>query len=67
MEKNLFLSLEKVIKQDRWRNTKSIMILEIFTKSFGLEKIAYRWSAQDLITLDKIPYIGEITSDQKTY
>ena len=40
--------------------------LEIFGKQvFGLEKIAYRWSAQDLITLDKIPYIGEITSDQK--
>lgn len=32
---------------------------------FGLENIAYRWSAQDLITLDKIPYIGEITSGQK--
>lgn len=42
--------------------------LEIFGQQvFGLEKIAYRWSAQDLITLDKIPYIGEITSDQKTY
>ncbi|RSL33343.1 FAD-dependent oxidoreductase [Salibacterium salarium] len=24
----------------------------------------YRWSAQDLITLDKLPYIGEITSTQ---
>nr|WP_240338513.1 FAD-dependent oxidoreductase [Peribacillus alkalitolerans] len=29
---------------------------------FELEEIAYRWSAQDLITLDKIPYIGPITS-----
>ncbi|WP_246031574.1 FAD-dependent oxidoreductase [Salibacterium salarium] len=26
--------------------------------------ILYRWSAQDLITLDKLPYIGEITSTQ---
>ncbi len=29
----------------------------------GLEKVLYRWSAQDLVTLDKIPYIGKITSD----
>ncbi|MFK2825200.1 FAD-dependent oxidoreductase [Bacillus sp. B190/17] len=31
---------------------------------FGLDDIIYRWSAQDLVTLDKIPYIGKITSDQ---
>lgn len=31
---------------------------------FGLEAIPYRWSAQDLVTLDKVPYIGEITSGQ---
>lgn len=31
---------------------------------FGLETIHYRWSAQDLTTLDKVPYIGEITSGQ---
>lgn len=31
---------------------------------FGLDDIVYRWSAQDLITMDKVPYIGEITSDQ---
>ncbi|WP_085994101.1 FAD-dependent oxidoreductase [Oceanobacillus senegalensis] len=30
----------------------------------GIEEIAYRWSAQDLTTLDKVPYIGEITSGQ---
>lgn len=29
---------------------------------FDLENIVYRWSAQDLVTLDKIPYIGELTS-----
>ncbi|WP_229683171.1 FAD-dependent oxidoreductase [Virgibacillus oceani] len=28
----------------------------------GLESIEYRWSAQDLTTLDKVPYIGAITS-----
>ena len=31
---------------------------------FGLDEIVYRWSAQDLVTLDKLPYIGEITSGQ---
>ncbi|GGG13502.1 FAD-dependent oxidoreductase [Paenibacillus abyssi] len=29
---------------------------------FGLKEIRYRWSAQDLITLDKLPYIGQSTS-----
>ncbi|WP_102346318.1 FAD-dependent oxidoreductase [Bacillus sp. Marseille-P3661] len=28
------------------------------------EEVMYRWSAQDLVTLDKLPYIGEITSGQ---
>lgn len=31
---------------------------------FGIEAIPYRWSAQDLTTLDKVPYVGEITSSQ---
>src|SRR5699024_8114090 len=31
---------------------------------FDLKKIPYRWSAQDLTTLDKVPYIGEITPGQ---
>ena len=39
--------------------------LEAFGEEvFGLEEIVYRWSAQDLITLDKLPYIGEITPGQ---
>ncbi len=29
---------------------------------FGIKEVKYRWSAQDLYTLDKVPYIGEITS-----
>ncbi|MEM1503901.1 FAD-dependent oxidoreductase [Domibacillus sp. 8LH] len=29
----------------------------------GIEDVLYRWSAQDLVTLDKIPYIGQITSE----
>ncbi|WP_203334165.1 FAD-dependent oxidoreductase [Planococcus beigongshangi] len=28
---------------------------------FGVEEIPYRWSAQDMSTLDKIPYIGTST------
>ncbi len=39
--------------------------LEAFGEEvFGLEDIIYRWSAQDLTTLDKLPYIGELTSGQ---
>lgn len=35
-------------------------------KEFGISDYAYRWSAQDLITLDKVPYIGPITKEQKS-
>ncbi|MCM3719326.1 FAD-dependent oxidoreductase [Fictibacillus phosphorivorans] len=30
-------------------------------KSLNLERVLYRWSAQDLITLDKVPFIGKLT------
>ncbi|NOU75858.1 FAD-dependent oxidoreductase [Paenibacillus sp. LMG 31458] len=30
---------------------------------FGIKEIYYRWSAQDLVTLDKLPYIGQTDSD----
>ena len=33
-------------------------------QTLGLENIAYRWSAQDLVTLDKVPYIGAVTPEQ---
>ncbi|HAM81120.1 FAD-dependent oxidoreductase [Ornithinibacillus bavariensis] len=32
--------------------------------NIGIEEIVYRWSTQDLTTLDKVPYIGSITSEQ---
>lgn len=32
---------------------------------FDLSKIAYRWSAQDLITGDKIPFIGHIKASSR--
>lgn len=36
--------------------------LEAFAeKVFGISEYSYRWSAQDLVTLDKLPYIGPIT------
>lgn len=31
---------------------------------FNFEEFHYRWSTQDLASLDKIPYIGEITKSQ---
>ncbi len=37
--------------------------LEVFGRDvLGLKEILYRWSNQDLITLDKVPYIGEIAA-----
>ncbi|PGS03504.1 FAD-dependent oxidoreductase [Bacillus pseudomycoides] len=32
-------------------------------ETFGIDAIPYRWSAQDLITLDKLPYIGHINEN----
>lgn len=33
--------------------------------TFGVKEFVYRWSAQDLSTLDKVPYIGYITNTNK--
>ena len=39
--------------------------LEKFAKSlFEVENVSYRWSTQDYITLDNIPYIGKITTSK---
>ncbi|SEH47797.1 Rieske Fe-S protein [Halobacillus karajensis] len=34
---------------------------EFAAQTFGIKKKVFHWSAQDLITLDKVPYIGPIT------
>ena len=34
--------------------------------TFGVKKIVYRWSAQDLTTLDKIPYIGYMSNTNRS-
>ncbi|SFL73375.1 FAD-dependent oxidoreductase [Salibacterium qingdaonense] len=31
---------------------------------FGRPEILYRWSAQDLTTIDKVPYVGEVTTSR---
>lgn len=37
-------------------------------KWFGVEAIPYRWSSQDLITLDSLPYIGQnVAGETHTY
>lgn len=41
------------------------ILQEYAAKMFNANEIAYRWSAQDLVTGDKIPYIGRITSFAK--
>lgn len=39
--------------------------LEQFAReTFGDLEVAYRWSAQDLTTLDNIPYIGRVTQNE---
>jgi glycine/D-amino acid oxidase-like deaminating enzyme/nitrite reductase/ring-hydroxylating ferredoxin subunit len=36
--------------------------LENFARSrFGIESIDYRWSTQDFVSFDKLPYIGKLT------
>ncbi|RBW69240.1 FAD-dependent oxidoreductase [Bacillus taeanensis] len=38
-------------------------VLETFADEvLGIKEYLYRWSAQDLITLDKLPYIGRIST-----
>ncbi|WP_423190285.1 FAD-dependent oxidoreductase [Alkalibacterium sp. f15] len=40
--------------------------LERFGKEwFELESVPYHWSAQDMTTLDKVPYIGQMTQSSK--
>ncbi|MEH7417864.1 FAD-dependent oxidoreductase [Neobacillus drentensis] len=40
--------------------------LQTFTEEvFGLKEYQYRWSAQDNVTLDKMPYIGPYTVERK--
>ncbi|MBD8498476.1 FAD-dependent oxidoreductase [Paenibacillus arenosi] len=37
--------------------------LQAFAQStFGIQEFPYRWSAQDFVTLDNLPYIGHISS-----
>lgn len=33
-------------------------------EQFGIAEYGWRWSAQDLHTLDKVPYIGKLTDDR---
>ncbi len=33
-------------------------------KHFDVDSVPYRWSAQDLVTLDKVPYVGRLTKAQ---
>ncbi|MBB6453822.1 glycine/D-amino acid oxidase-like deaminating enzyme/nitrite reductase/ring-hydroxylating ferredoxin subunit [Salirhabdus euzebyi] len=43
---------------------KHYQALENFARqTVGIEEFLYRWSAQDIYTLDKVPYIGRITSN----
>lgn len=42
--------------------------LEKFAQEhFNIGEIAYRWSTQDLVTPDKVPYIGELSEGSKVF
>lgn len=42
--------------------------LELFAgELLGIKSIPYRWSTQDLITLDNVPYIGKLAEDEEIY
>lgn len=44
---------------------KHYLALEQFAEDvLGIEEYKYRWSAQDIYTLDKMPYVGQITENQ---
>ncbi|WP_010530753.1 FAD-dependent oxidoreductase [Lentibacillus jeotgali] len=34
-------------------------------EQFGISEFVYRWSAQDLTTMDKVPYIGSVTKNEE--
>lgn len=45
---------------------KHYFALEEFAQEvFGLSDYTYRWSAQDLVTLDKVPYMGPVTKNKE--
>jgi len=42
--------------------------LEVFAgELLGIKAFPYRWSAQDLITLDRVPYIGKVSGEEEIY
>ncbi|WP_310830592.1 FAD-dependent oxidoreductase [Paenibacillus pedocola] len=42
--------------------------LELFAgELLGIKQIPFRWSAQDLVTLDRVPYIGRAAEDEEIY
>ena len=41
-------------------------LIDFSEKVLSSNKYDYQWSAQDLTTLDKLPYVGEITKENET-
>lgn len=36
-------------------------LAEYARSKFGVEEVAYRWSTQDMVSFDRLPYIGKLT------
>lgn len=45
--------------------THYLALQEFANEVFGETEYTYRWSAQDLVTIDKVPYIGPITESKE--
>ncbi len=48
------------------RCAKVLKIVSWAAERLHMRHAAYRWSAQDYVSVDGIPYVGRLTSDQKT-
>ncbi|MFL0365822.1 FAD-dependent oxidoreductase [Pseudobacillus sp. 179-B 2D1 NHS] len=42
-------------------------LIKFAEKEFGIEKLLFTWSTQDLVPMDKIPYIGKADKDENIY
>lgn len=42
-------------------------LIDFAEKEFGIEELLFSWSTQDLMTLDKIPYIGRSDKEENIY
>ncbi|WP_117169420.1 FAD-dependent oxidoreductase [Paraliobacillus sediminis] len=50
--------------QEKETNDHHVELETFANQNFGIKDYKYRWSAQDLTTIDKVPYIGAVTANE---